>query len=85
VNTTGHQQGIKVVAPHAEVASTGVSWLDSHHADPACARHGQTDISARVIWLLETLGVGDEGPQAEVRAFARRLVTRDCPTGVATR
>jgi fatty-acid desaturase len=74
-----------VVAPQVEVASTGESWLDSHHADPARARHGQTDVSARVIRLLEKLGVGDEGSQAEVRAFARRLVTRDCPTGVGTR
>jgi stearoyl-CoA desaturase (delta-9 desaturase) len=39
--------------------SFGESWHNSHHADPAGARHGvgrgQIDISARVIWLFEKL------------------------------
>jgi stearoyl-CoA desaturase (Delta-9 desaturase) len=41
--------------------SCGESWHNLHHADPTCARHGvepgQIDISARVIWLLEKLGL----------------------------
>jgi stearoyl-CoA desaturase (Delta-9 desaturase) len=40
--------------------SFGESWHNSHHADPACARHGvlrgQLDIAARFIWCLEKLG-----------------------------
>ena len=40
------------------VISFGASWHNSHHADPACARHGvlpgQLDPAARLIWLLET-------------------------------
>jgi stearoyl-CoA desaturase (delta-9 desaturase) len=42
------------------VLSMGESWHNSHHADPACARHGvdrwQLDSSARVIELFERLG-----------------------------
>jgi stearoyl-CoA desaturase (delta-9 desaturase) len=41
--------------------SFGESWHNLHHADPTCARHGvlrgQVDISARVIWVFEKLGV----------------------------
>lgn len=41
------------------VLSFGESWHNSHHADPASARHGvlpgQIDPSARVIWLFEKL------------------------------
>ena len=42
------------------ILSFGESWHNSHHAEPACARHGvlrgQLDISARLIWCLEKLG-----------------------------
>jgi stearoyl-CoA desaturase (delta-9 desaturase) len=41
--------------------SFGESWHNLHHADPTCARHGvergQIDISARVIWILQKLGL----------------------------
>jgi stearoyl-CoA desaturase (Delta-9 desaturase) len=43
------------------ILSFGESWHNLHHADPTCARHGvlrgQIDISARVIWLAEKLGL----------------------------
>jgi stearoyl-CoA desaturase (Delta-9 desaturase) len=43
------------------ILSLGESWHNSHHANPALARHGvlpgQIDISARFIWLLERLGL----------------------------
>ena len=43
------------------IVSFGESWHNSHHADPAAARHGvlpgQLDPSARVIWALEKLGL----------------------------
>jgi stearoyl-CoA desaturase (Delta-9 desaturase) len=43
------------------VLSMGESWHNLHHADPTCARHGvepgQLDASARLIWLLEKLGL----------------------------
>ena len=43
------------------IASMGESWHNLHHADPTCARHGvrrgQIDMSARVIWVLEKLGL----------------------------
>src|SRR5690606_41772748 len=42
------------------ILSMGESWHNSHHADPTCARHGvlrgQTDMSARLIWIFEKLG-----------------------------
>jgi stearoyl-CoA desaturase (delta-9 desaturase) len=42
------------------ILSFGESWHNSHHADPACARHGvlrgQLDIAARLIWSFEKLG-----------------------------
>jgi stearoyl-CoA desaturase (delta-9 desaturase) len=41
--------------------SMGESWHNLHHADPTCARHGvapgQLDVSARLIWVLEKLGL----------------------------
>ncbi|MBO0820154.1 MAG: acyl-CoA desaturase [Nocardiopsaceae bacterium] len=41
--------------------SFGESWHNLHHADPTCARHGvlkgQVDVSARLIWILEKLGL----------------------------
>jgi stearoyl-CoA desaturase (delta-9 desaturase) len=43
------------------LVSLGESWHNSHHADPACARHGvrpgQVDLSARLIWFFEKLGL----------------------------
>jgi stearoyl-CoA desaturase (delta-9 desaturase) len=40
--------------------SLGESWYNTHHSDPACARHGadprQIDISAAVIRIFERLG-----------------------------
>ncbi len=43
------------------VASFGESWHNLHHADPTCARHGalkgQIDPAARLIWVLEKLGL----------------------------
>jgi stearoyl-CoA desaturase (delta-9 desaturase) len=43
------------------ILSFGESWHNLHHADPTCARHGvlkgQIDISARLIWLAEKLGL----------------------------
>ncbi|HTK61231.1 MAG TPA: acyl-CoA desaturase [Pseudonocardia sp.] len=43
------------------VLSFGESWHNLHHADPTSARHGvgrgQIDISARVIWVFERLGL----------------------------
>jgi stearoyl-CoA desaturase (delta-9 desaturase) len=43
------------------ILSCGESWHNSHHADPTGARHGvrrgQVDISARVIWLFEKVGL----------------------------
>ncbi|WP_433077801.1 acyl-CoA desaturase [Dactylosporangium sp. CA-052675] len=43
------------------IASMGEAWHNLHHADPTSARHGvdpgQIDIAARVIWLLERLGL----------------------------
>ena len=46
------------------IPSMGESWHNLHHADPTCARHGvlrgQLDTSARIIWVLEKVGlVGD--------------------------
>jgi stearoyl-CoA desaturase (Delta-9 desaturase) len=42
------------------LVSLGESWHNSHHAGPACARHGtgarQVDISAAVIGFFERLG-----------------------------
>lgn len=43
------------------ILSMGESWHNSHHADPALARHGtlprQIDPAARVIWILEKLNL----------------------------
>lgn len=42
------------------LVSFGESWHNTHHSDPACARHGaepgQIDISAAVIRVFERLG-----------------------------
>ena len=46
----------------------GESWHNLHHADPTCARHGvlrgQIDLSARIIWVLEKLRLGQRRPLA---------------------
>lgn len=43
------------------ILSFGEAWHNLHHAEPTSARHGvlrgQVDISARLIWLLEKIGV----------------------------
>jgi stearoyl-CoA desaturase (delta-9 desaturase) len=43
------------------IPSMGESWHNLHHSDPTCARHGvlrgQLDSSARIIWLLEKVGL----------------------------
>jgi stearoyl-CoA desaturase (delta-9 desaturase) len=43
------------------ILSFGDSWHNLHHADPTCARHGvqrgQIDISGRMIWMLEKIGL----------------------------
>ncbi|TDC55971.1 acyl-CoA desaturase [Actinomadura sp. KC345] len=43
------------------IPSLGESWHNLHHSDPTCARHGvlkgQIDISARIIWTFEKLGL----------------------------
>ncbi|MFG2085678.1 MULTISPECIES: acyl-CoA desaturase [unclassified Spirillospora] len=43
------------------IPSLGESWHNLHHSDPTCARHGvlkrQVDISARIIWAFEKLGL----------------------------
>jgi stearoyl-CoA desaturase (Delta-9 desaturase) len=60
------------------ILSFGESWHNSHHADPACARHGvlrgQLDISARLIWFFEKLGwVRNVRWPDPTRLAARRL------------
>jgi stearoyl-CoA desaturase (delta-9 desaturase) len=69
VNSICHLIGEKPFAAHDRstnfwplaLLSFGDSWHNLHHADPTCARHGvdhgQIDISGRVIWLLERLGL----------------------------
>jgi len=59
------------------ILSFGESWHNLHHADPTCARHGvlkgQIDISARVIWLAEKLGLAyDVRWPEEARLTARQ-------------
>jgi stearoyl-CoA desaturase (delta-9 desaturase) len=77
--------------------SLGDSWHNFHHADPTCARHGvnhgQIDISGRVIWLLERLGLAYDArwPTPARLARLRRLAApvdhrpadgeRQMPTG----
>ena len=43
------------------IPSMGESWHNLHHSDPTCARHGvlrgQIDTSARIIWVLEKVGL----------------------------
>ena len=60
------------------ILSFGESWHNSHHADPACARHGmlpgQLDIAARLIWFFEKLGwVRNVRWPDPVRMAARRI------------
>lgn len=69
VNSICHLVGDRPFAAHDKstnfwplaLLSFGDSWHNLHHADPTCARHGvrrgQIDISARVIWFLEKLGL----------------------------
>ncbi|TDC69657.1 acyl-CoA desaturase [Actinomadura sp. GC306] len=59
------------------IPSLGESWHNLHHSDPTCARHGvlkgQIDISARIIWMFEKLGLAyDVRWPNEDRLAARR-------------
>ena len=59
------------------ILSAGESWHNLHHADPTCARHGvlrgQIDISARVIWVFEKLGLASNVKWPDpVRLAAKR-------------
>ena len=61
------------------ILSGGESWHNLHHADPTCARHGvlrgQIDISARVIWVFEKLGLASNVKWPDpVRLAAKRRV-----------
>jgi stearoyl-CoA desaturase (delta-9 desaturase) len=57
------------------VLSFGESWHNLHHADPTSARHGvrpgQIDISARVIWVFEKLGLAWDVRWPTARRLAR--------------
>jgi stearoyl-CoA desaturase (delta-9 desaturase) len=57
------------------VLSFGESWHNLHHADPTSARHGvkrgQVDISARVIWVFEKLGLAWDVRWPTARRLAR--------------
>lgn len=61
------------------ILSFGESWHNSHHADPTCARHGvlrgQLDISARLIWALEKLGLVWKVRWPNEKRLARIAVT----------
>jgi stearoyl-CoA desaturase (delta-9 desaturase) len=69
VNSICHLIGQKPFSAHDKstnfwplaLLSFGDSWHNLHHADPTCARHGvqrgQIDISGRLIWMLEKLGL----------------------------
>jgi stearoyl-CoA desaturase (Delta-9 desaturase) len=69
VNSICHVAGTRPFASRGKatnfwplaLVSLGESWHNSHHADPACARHGvlpgQVDLSARLIWFFEKLGL----------------------------
>ncbi|HTU72599.1 MAG TPA: acyl-CoA desaturase [Trebonia sp.] len=56
--------------------SNGESWHNMHHADPTCARHGalrgQVDSSARVIQILERLGLAWDVRWPEASRLAAR-------------
>jgi stearoyl-CoA desaturase (Delta-9 desaturase) len=57
--------------------SFGESWHNSHHADPTGARHGvrhgQIDISARLIWMFEKLGWVSQVRWPRPERLARKL------------
>ncbi|MEU4519083.1 acyl-CoA desaturase [Amycolatopsis sp. NPDC024027] len=59
------------------IASMGESWHNSHHADPTGARHGvrhgQLDMSARLIWLFEKLGWATDVRWPRAEHLARKL------------
>jgi stearoyl-CoA desaturase (delta-9 desaturase) len=63
------------------VLSMGESWHNSHHADPACARHGvdrwQLDSSARVIELFERLGWAQDVRWPDQARMQRRRRSAD--------
>src|ERR1044072_3793456 len=69
------------------ILSFGESGHNLHHADPTCARHGvlrgQIDISARVIWILEKLGLAHDvrwtNPQRLARITKDRTGPDDAP------
>jgi stearoyl-CoA desaturase (delta-9 desaturase) len=59
--------------------SMGESWHNLHHADPTCARHGvlrgQIDSSARIIWVMEKLGLAREVRWPDRERLTAKLVT----------
>jgi stearoyl-CoA desaturase (delta-9 desaturase) len=69
------------------ILSAGESWHNLHHADPTCARHGalrgQVDISARVIWIFEKLGLASNVKWPDpVRLAAKRYTPGAAPVSV---
>jgi stearoyl-CoA desaturase (delta-9 desaturase) len=58
--------------------SFGESWHNLHHAEPTSARHGvlrgQLDISARVIWIFEKLGVAHSVRWPKPERIAAKMV-----------
>ena len=63
------------------IVSFGESWHNLHHSDPTSARHGvlrgQIDISARVIWLFEKLGLATDVRWPKPERIAAKLVKTD--------
>ena len=61
------------------VLSMGESWHNTHHSDPACARHGvdrgQIDMSAAVIRLFERLGWARKVHWPDARRLAEHRST----------
>jgi stearoyl-CoA desaturase (delta-9 desaturase) len=70
------------------ILSGGESWHNLHHADPTCARHGvlrgQIDISARVIWVFEKLGLARDVKWPDpLRLAAKRAVPAATPVSAS--
>ena len=88
INSVCHLWGKRPFATHdlstnvgaLSLVSFGESWHNFHHAAPSSARHGvlphQHDVSARLISLLRTIGMGDECAVAQSGPDRRTLETR---------
>ncbi|MGW0431543.1 acyl-CoA desaturase [Micromonospora sp. NPDC003197] len=65
------------------IVSFGESWHNLHHSDPTSARHGvlrgQIDISARVIWFFEKLGLATDVRWPKPERIAAKLVKPATP------